>query len=151
MAASLTGASPRRGTFEALLFSQQERAYALLRIVAGLMFSVHGLQKLFGVLGGTLQPAGSQLWIGAVIELACGAAIALGAFTTSAALLASGEMAVAYLQFHWKLQLGAAFFPQVNKGELALLYSFTFLFIACTGAGRWSVDALRGRGDDASR
>jgi putative oxidoreductase len=51
-------------------------------------------------------------------------------------------MAVAYVQFHWKLQGGAQFFPAINKGELALAYSFAFLFIACRGAGWWSVDSL---------
>jgi putative oxidoreductase len=54
-------------------------------------------------------------------------------------------MAVAYTQFHWKLALGAGFFPLVNKGELALLYAFLFLFIACRGAGPWSVDERRAR------
>jgi putative oxidoreductase len=51
-------------------------------------------------------------------------------------------MAVAYVQFHWKLAFGAQFFPGVNKGELALLYSVLFLFVACRGAGPWSLDRL---------
>ena len=74
--------------------------YALLRIVSGLMFSFHGLQKLFGVQSTFMPPAGSQLWFGGVIELVAGFAIAAGLFATWAAFLASGEMAVAYLQFH---------------------------------------------------
>ena len=74
-----------------LLAPRAEAAYALLRAVSGLLFALHGLQKLFGVLGGTVQPAGSQLWIGAVIELAAGLAIAAGLFTTWAAFLASGS------------------------------------------------------------
>jgi putative oxidoreductase len=52
-------------------------------------------------------------------------------------------LAVAYIQFHWKFQFGAAFFPAVNKGELAVLYSFVFLYFACKGGGIWSVDAAR--------
>ncbi|RJO66300.1 MAG: DoxX family protein [Myxococcales bacterium] len=120
-----------------------EIVYALLRIVAGLMFSFHGIQKLFGVLT-DFQPAiGTQAWFGAIIELVAGFAIAAGAFTVWAAFLASGTMAVAYTQFHWKLDFGAQFFPTVNKGELALLYSFLFLFIACRGGGKWSFDRRR--------
>jgi len=117
----------------------EEPAYALLRIVAGLMFAFHGMQKLFGVQSTFLPPAWSQLWFGGIIELVAGLAIAGGVFTTWAAFLASGEMAVAYLQFHWKGAFDAQFFPTVNKGELALLYSVLFLFIACRGGGKWSL------------
>jgi len=117
----------------------EEPAYALLRIVAGLMFAFHGMQKLFGVQSTFLPPAWSQLWFGGIIELVAGLAIAGGVFTTWAAFLASGEMAVAYLQFHWKGAFDAQFFPTVNKGELALLYSVLFLFIACRGSGKWSL------------
>jgi len=118
-------------------------AYSLLRVVAGLMFSFHGMQKLFGVLSQFKAPAGTQLWFGAIIELVCGLAIAAGVLTRPAAILASGTMAVAYVQFHWKLAFGAKFFPTVNQGELALLYAFVFLYIAMSGAGRWSVDGRR--------
>lgn len=120
-----------------------EHAYALLRIVAGVMFSFHGVQKIFGVLT-DLQPAlGSQLWFGGIIELVAGLAVALGWQTVLAAFLASGEMAVAYFQFHWKFQLDQNFFPALNKGELAVLYCFVFLFIACRGSGKWSLDQMR--------
>ncbi len=115
-------------------------AYALLRIVAGLMFAFHGMQKLFGVLAASQPPIGSQLWIGGVIELAGGFLIALGIQARLAAFLCSGTMAVAYIQFHWKLQFGAMFFPTINQGELALLYSFVFLFIACRGADKWALE-----------
>ena len=120
-----------------------ERAYALLRIVAGAMFTFHGVQKLFGVLTDHQPAVGSQLWIGGVIELTCGPAIALGLYTSVAAFIASGMMAVAYFQFHWKFQFDSNFFPTVNKGELAVLYCFVFLYMACRGSGRWSVDAGR--------
>ena len=121
-----------------------DRAYALLRIVAGFLFSLHGWQKMFGALGGPRQAFGTQIWLGGVIELVCGSLILLGLFTRGAAFLASGTMAVAYIQFHWKLQGGSQLFPAVNQGELALLYSFLFLFIASRGAGPWSVDSRRG-------
>jgi putative oxidoreductase len=126
-----------------LLEPRVEGAYALLRVVAGVMFAFHGVQKIFGVLTPHVPAVGSQIWIGGLLELAAGAAIALGALTAWAAFVASGEMAVAYVQFHWKLQLGVAFWPAVNQGEMALLYSVLFLFIACRGSGRASIDSWR--------
>lgn len=123
-----------------------ELAYAVLRIVSGSMFLVHGVQKIFGVLSEHPKPEfGSQIWIGGAIELVCGAMIALGLFTSLAAFLASGTMAVAYIQFHWKFQMGAKFIPTVNEGELAVLYCFLFLYLATRGSGVWSVDAARRR------
>lgn len=127
-----------------ILGSQADRAYAVLRIVTGLLFAFHGAQKIFGVLSEhPSPPVGSQIWFGGLIELVCGAAIAAGAFTRWAAFLASGTMAVAYVQFHWKLQLGAKILPAINQGELAVLYCFLFLLMACKGGGPWSVDACR--------
>ncbi len=117
-----------------------DEAYALMRIVAGFLFAFHGSQKILGILSDFQPPVGSQLWIGGVIELLGGLAVMLGFRTRLAAFLCSGEMAVAYIQFHWKLQLGPNFFPAVNKGELALLYSFVFLFIATRGGVKWKVD-----------
>lgn len=115
-------------------------AYALLRIVAGLMFTFHGVQKVFGVLAASQPPIGSQLWIGGIIELAGGLLMAFGFQTRIAAFICSGEMAVAYIQFHWQFQFGAKFFPAINQGELALLYCFVFLYIACRGGVRWCLD-----------
>jgi putative oxidoreductase len=118
-----------------------DTTYALLRIVTGLMFSFHGVQKIFDVLMPHPAPEiGSQLWIGGVIELVCGLLVAIGFQTRLAAFLASGTMAVAYFQFHWKFQMDANFLPGVNQGEMAVLYCFLFLFIACRGAGRWGLD-----------
>ncbi len=117
----------------------EKQAYALMRIVFGLLFSFHGAQKVFGILSDHAPSIGSQIWIGGVIELVCGLAIAVGAYTSIAAFLASGTMAVAYVQFHWKFQLGSGFLPAMNKGELAVVYCFAFLFIACRGGGIWSV------------
>lgn len=115
-------------------------AYALLRILSGFMFLFHGAQKALGLFT-LMQPAvGSQLWIGGVIELIGGAMIMLGFKTRWAAFICSGEMAIAYFQFHWKFQMGKEFFPIVNQGELAALYCFVFLFIATKGGGMWSLD-----------
>jgi putative oxidoreductase len=113
-------------------------AFILMRIISGLMFAQHGAQKLFGVLGGHQPPILSQLGIGGMIELVAGLCIAFGFQTLVAAFIASGQMAVAYVQFHWKLSFGASFFPVVNKGELALLYCVVFFFIACHTAARGS-------------
>ncbi len=125
-----------------ILSPRIEAAYTLLRVFAGLMFAFHGMQKLFGVLSPMPSPPDDmQMLIGGVIELVCGLAVAAGFMTRWAAFLASGTMAVAYIQFHWKLKFGAQFFPAVNQGELALVYCFLFLFIACRGAGQYSVDA----------
>jgi len=117
-----------------------DRVYALLRIVSGFLLACHGLQKVFGVLTDAPKPDfGTQMWIGGVLELVLGAAICLGFLTSIAAFLASGMMAVAYFQFHWKLQLDSNFFPVVNRGELAVVYCFLFLYVAVKGGGPWSV------------
>ncbi|MGD1152608.1 MAG: DoxX family protein [Syntrophales bacterium] len=115
-------------------------AYALLRIVTGFMLSFHGAQKILGLLSEMQPPVGSQLWIGGIIELLGGLAVMLGLGTRVAAFLCSGMMAVAYFQFHWKFQMGPNIFPAINKGELAVLYCFVFLFIACRGGVKWSLD-----------
>src|SRR5687767_10346385 len=108
------------GSLTTRLSRLEEPVYAALRAMAGLMFSLHGMQKLFGAFGAATQEVGSQLWIGGSIELVCGLLIAVGLFTRLAAFLSSGTMAVAYLQFHWKLALvDWKWAPVVNKGELA--------------------------------
>src|SRR3954468_4664684 len=113
-----------------------------LRIAPRLFFSTHGAQKLFGVLGGHLAPFGSQSWFAGVIEFATGLLVALGLFTSWAAFVASGEMAVAYFQVHAKQGL----WPVVNRGELAAVYSFLFLYIATRGTLAFGLDARLRRG-----
>jgi putative oxidoreductase len=118
--------------------------WTLLRVVFGLMFVQVGGLKLFGWFGGmpgangAPPPVLSQVWIGGVLEVVGGALIALGLFTRPVAFILSGEMAVAYWQFHapngpW---------PIVNHGEMAVLFCFLFLFMAAYGGGDWSLDAL---------
>jgi putative oxidoreductase len=124
-----------------LLSARTELVYAGLRAGTGLMFSFHGMQKIFGVLTEKPPAFGTQVWLGGIIELVCGLAIAVGLQLRPAAFLASGTMAVAYIQFHWKGQLGAQLLPAVNKGELALVYALLFLYFAARGAGSLSVDA----------
>ena len=122
------------------LAKYSDHAYALLRIVVGFMFLFHGSQKVLGILSDFQPPMGSQLWIGGLIELIGGLAVMLGYQTRAAAFLCSGEMAVAYFQFHWQFRMGQNFFPAINKGEMAVLYCFVFLFIATRGGGKWSLD-----------
>ncbi|MBA3453426.1 MAG: DoxX family protein [Deltaproteobacteria bacterium] len=121
-------------------------SFTALRVIAGFAFSLHGIQKLFGAF--TTRPSPemwSQGWFGGVIELICGVLISLGLVTRPAAFLASGTMAVAYIQFHWKGQLGSGLLPIVNGGELALIYCFLFLWISVRGAGSMSIDRLLAR------
>jgi putative oxidoreductase len=99
----------------------------------------HGLQKVFGLLGAKEQPPlMSQAGIGGIIELVGGGLFLLGLFTRPVAFILSGTMAVAYFQFH----APGGFWPVVNKGELAALYCFVFLFFTAAGAGPLSLDAM---------
>jgi putative oxidoreductase len=120
-----------------------EAAYALLRFVTGAMFLCHGAQKLFGAFGG--HRAGAPLmWTAGTIELVGGLLIAIGLLTRLSAFVASGTMAAAYFMAH----APQGFFPIVNKGELAALYAFLFLFFAAKGGGLFSVDAFLHRAAD---
>jgi putative oxidoreductase len=118
-------------------------AYILLRIATGFMLSFHGAQKILGVFSQFQPPVGSQLWFGGIIELVGGLMVVLGFQTRAAAFLCSGMMAVAYIQYHWKFQIGSQLFPALNKGELAALYSFVFFLIACRGGVKWSLDKTK--------
>lgn len=117
-----------------------DEAYALLRIMSGFMFAFHGAQKILGLFGAFQPPIGSQIWFAGIIELIGGVMIMVGFKTRWAAFIASGEMAVAYFQAHWKFQFDRQFFPTINNGELAVLYCFIFLLLACRGSVKWSVD-----------
>jgi putative oxidoreductase len=121
---------------ERLLGRFSSQAYALMRIAAGLLFACHGMQKLFGMLGGTQAPLASQMGLAGVIEFVGGLMIAVGFLTGTAAFIASGEMAYAFLTRHFP----RGPIPISNGGELAVLYCFLFLYIATRGAGIWGVD-----------
>jgi putative oxidoreductase len=121
----------------------EDLAFLALRVVCGVLMASHGFSKLFGVFGHTV-PLGSQLGVGAVIELVGGVLVAIGLRARVAAFILSGQMAVAYFQFHWKLAFaGWSFIPSVNGGETAVLYCFIMLFIAVHGAGSYSLDERR--------
>ena len=116
---------------------------AVLRIVSGLLFFEHGLQKFASFPPGPAAGMGLQFnsmpAYAGVIELACGFLIAIGLFTRPAAFLASGTMAVAY----WTAHAPRDIFPVNNMGDAAILYCFIFLYLAFAGAGPLSVDAAR--------
>ena len=116
-----------------------EYALSALRIVSGLLFSLHGAQKLFGVLGGEAQGVFSLYWLAGVIELVGGLLLALGLFTPVVAFVASGEMAAAYFIAH----VPRGFWPIENGGELAAVYCFLFLFLATRPTGPLSFDRMR--------
>jgi putative oxidoreductase len=122
--------------------------YALLRIVAGLLFACHGAQKLFGLFGGVggtpggTVPLLSLMGLAGVIELVAGLLIALGLLTSFAAFIASGQMAFAYFMQHFP----RGFWPIQNDGELAVLYCFLFLYMAAHGDGVWSIGRRRPSG-----
>jgi putative oxidoreductase len=116
---------------------------SLLRIVAGYTFSLHGYQKFFGILGGlggNKAELMSQMGLAGVLETFGGALIILGLFTRPTAFVLSGQMAVAYFLVHMPTSFA---FPILNGGEITVLYCFFFLWLASTGPGAWSVDALR--------
>ena len=113
--------------------------YAALRIVAGWMFMLHGTAKMFAWPAGKTVILMSQSGVAGVLELVCGALITVGLFTSYAAFLASGLMAFAYFIAH----ASGGFYPTVNKGELAVLYCFLWLFVSAYGSGPFALDNLR--------
>ena len=119
-----------------LLQTHSEKIYTAMRVIVAFLFACHGAQKYFGVLGGAVQIHTLKGAIAGTIELIGGTLIALGLFTSMAAFIASGEMAVAYFWVH--AHRGS--WPILNHGELPVALCFIFLYIAARGAGRYSLD-----------
>lgn len=118
---------------------------SLLRIVVGILFSLHGYQKFFGWfggMGGAAAPLGTPLGIAGVLETFGGAMIIVGLFTRPVAFLLSGQMAVAFFMQHASR---GTLNPLLNGGELAVLYCFTYLWLCSAGPGPLSVDHAMGR------
>jgi putative oxidoreductase len=126
---------------ERWLSRYSEYLYGITRIVAGALFAIHGAQKLFGVLGGESQTGNAMMLTAGIVEFVGGLFIALGVWAGYAAFVASGEMAVAYFMSH----APAGGTPVQNRGELAVIYCFLFLYIASKGSGLLSLDSLMGR------
>lgn len=123
---------------QTVLSSLRDHAYTALRIVAGFLFACHGMQKVFGILGRDAQDLLSFMWFAGVIELVGGAMLIFGFMTGFAAFICSGMMAVAYFMAHQFS--GNGYWPIENRGELAVLYCFLFLYIATKGSGGASLD-----------
>jgi putative oxidoreductase len=121
----------------------QPQLLSVLRIMSGLLLLQHGTAKYLSFPVGSMNHASPMTMSGAagLIELVFGTLLVIGLFTRLAAFICSGMTAVAYFYAH----APAGFFPLLNRGELAVLYAFVFLYLAAAGAGPWSVDrALRG-------
>lgn len=151
---SIRGLLERHLAMSQQIFRQdryRDHALLLLRLVAGLLFFQAGAMKLFGwyggIPGGGTVPFASQVGIGALLEIVGGIAIAGGLFTRPIAFVLAGEMAVAYWQFHFPHGGG---WPIQNGGQPAVLFCFLFLYLAATGAGRFSVDAWLSSDSSAS-
>ncbi len=137
MSTSLAGPNGRR---------LAQRLLSVLRIVAGFLFVFPGTMKLFAFptgmppTGGTVHPF-TQLWLGGVLETVGGTLMLVGLFTRPVAFVLSGEMAVAYFQFHQP----KGPLPVTNGGMNAVLFCFVWLYLSAAGGGPWSLDALRRR------
>jgi len=129
---------------ENLLSKYQSQLLSILRIITAFLFMQHGAQKLFGILLPADKSAAeliSLMGAAGFLEFFGGLCVLLGLYTRPVAFLLSGQMAVAYFMVH----APRGFWPILNSGELAALYSFVFLFLAAAGGGTWSLDALRDR------
>jgi len=133
---------------------------SVLRIVVAFLLMAHGAQKVFGVFMPPPQPGAppappfafdplSKMGVAGILEFFGGLLLLLGLFTRPVAFILSGLLAVAYFMAH----APGGFWPIMNRGELAVLYCFVFLYLAAAGGGPWSVDAClrRRRGGDAER
>jgi putative oxidoreductase len=117
---------------------------SVLRIVAAFLFIAHGTQKLFGWPSTEPQqtvPLFSLMGLAGVLETFGGLLLLLGLFTRPVAFVLAGEMAVAYFKAH----APNGFWPLLNRGEVPVLLSFLFLYLAAVGGGVWSLDAVRSR------
>ena len=117
-----------------------------MRLVVGLMFACHGLDKIFGTFSPKAEALPPLMVVGGWVEIVCGILVAFGLLTRLAAFVASGEMAVAFFMMHAPKGL----IPYLNKGELAVVYCFVFFYIFLRGSGGWSIDAMMGKGKSAA-
>ncbi|MBI3492547.1 MAG: DoxX family protein [Acidobacteria bacterium] len=123
------------------LRSFDEASYTAMRVMLAFLYTCHGLQKVFGLMGGHAFPLTSQLGVAGLLETILGLLIGGGALTSWAAFVASGEMAFAYFIGHSP----HGFWPAANGGDIAVALCFAFLYIAARGGGAYSVDALLSR------
>jgi putative oxidoreductase len=126
-----------------ILEAYSAQLLSVLRIMTGLLFLQHGTTKYLNFPASKFSGV-SPMTMGGVagmLELVGGILIVLGLFTRPVALVLSGLMAVAYFLAH----APSGFFPLLNGGEIAVLYSFVFLYLSASGGGPWSLDQWRSR------
>jgi putative oxidoreductase len=134
------------------LDSWAPRTLSILRIITGFLFLWHGSQKLFAF-PPSPQPGGEVsgfMIFAGILEFFGGFLILIGLFTRWTAFILSGMMAVAYWMVHGTIAVHQpAFLPIINRGELAVVYCFVFLYFVFAGGGAWSVDNLFGKTERA--
>jgi putative oxidoreductase len=136
-------------TLDARLAGYHSPVLSVFRIIFGLLYMMHGSQKLFDwpiAAPAPIETGSFPFWWAGLIEFVLGILITVGLFTRIAAFVASGEMAFAYFYQHWPILKGdasAPFWPIANGGELAVMFCFAFLLLATTGAGAWAADTRR--------
>ena len=125
------------------------RLLSVLRVITAFLFMAHGTQKMFGFPAEAKSPFDlfSLMGLAGVLEVFGGLLMLIGLFTRPVAFVLSGFMAVAYFMAH----APQGFWPLVNRGELAALYSFVFLYFFAAGGGAWSLDNLWRRDPVAPR
>ncbi len=120
----------------------------VIRIVAAVLFFMHGAQKVWGFTGAPMVPDYmSQRGLAALLEVVGPILLALGLFTRFTAFILSGEMAFAYF-IRWA---PVTFWPLSNGGEEAILFCFLFLWMVTAGPGAWSVDGWLARRSSRAR
>jgi putative oxidoreductase len=131
---------------------QLDAGLLVLRLVFGLFFAAHGLNKVFG--GGGL--AGTARWFAAIgmrwphwqarvaatTEIGAGILFAAGLLTPLAAAGMIGVMLVAIVVAHW--HVGFFIFKPDQGWEYCASISVTALVVGTTGPGRWSLDHALG-------
>jgi putative oxidoreductase len=130
--------------FNKLLAAGEPYMLSIFRIVTGLSFFQYGVAKFFKIPAGTMfdkLEMFSLFWNAGIFEFVFGGLLIVGLFSRTAAFVLCGEMAFAYFIEHFP----RGFIPLLNGGNLAIMYCFACLYIACAGGGRWSLDALWGK------
>ena len=124
----------------------QPIALSLFRFITGLLLFQYGVAK---ILKFPVVPQFEKVelfsLIGAAgtIELVLGGLLMIGLFSRIVAFILAGEMAFAYFIAHFP----RGFFPLLNNGTAAILFCFACLYLATSGGGPYSVDAMMGKRD----
>ena len=117
--------------------------YGVFRILVGLLFFIHGSQKLFGWFGG-MNGEGSTVELmslfgaAGVIEFVVGILLVVGMYVSYAALIGAIEMIIAYVYWHIIVKSGGLW-PWTNGGEPVLLFLASFFAILAGGTGKWKL------------